>query len=125
MEEVAVLLLGRVGARCGVRVRGSLMGTWVVLCWLLLWCRSAEVVMRRILLPVCLEDGLEGWSWCGCVLWRCGWRYVGRVPFETTGRDEISLFGWRCGRKGLEAWWCIVWMRFGGVFAAGRCGESG
>ena len=36
MEEVAVLLLGRVGARCGVRVRGSLMGTWVILWWLLL-----------------------------------------------------------------------------------------
>ena len=57
-------------------------------------------------------------------MWRCGWRYVGRVPFEMTGRDEISLFGWRCGRKELEAWWCIVWMRFCGVFAACRCGES-
>ncbi len=76
-------------------------GTWVVLCWLLLWCGSAEVVMRRILLPVCLQDGLEGRSFCGCVLRRCGWRYVGisSVPFETSGRDEISLFGWRCGRN--------------------------
>ena len=52
--------------------------------------------MRRIRLPLCLEDGLEGWSGGGCVLWRCGWRYVGRVPFETAGRDEISLFGWVC-----------------------------
>ena len=56
MEEVAVLLLGRVGARCCVRVRGCLMGTWVVLWWLLLGCGSAEVLMRRILLPVCFED---------------------------------------------------------------------
>ena len=46
------------------------MGTWVVLCWLLLWCGSAEVVVRRIVLAVCLEDGLEGWSWCVCVC--CG-----------------------------------------------------
>ena len=60
MEEVPVLLLCGVGAHCGVRVRGVLMGTWVVLCWLLLWCGSAEVVVRRILLPVCLKDGLEG-----------------------------------------------------------------
>ena len=26
------------------------------------------VVVRRILLAVCLEDGLEGWSWWGCVV---------------------------------------------------------
>jgi hypothetical protein len=35
-KEVPVLLVCGVGAHCGVRVRGVLMGTWVVLCWLLL-----------------------------------------------------------------------------------------
>ena len=37
MEEVPVLLLCGVGAHCGVGVRGVLVGTWVVLCCLLLW----------------------------------------------------------------------------------------
>ena len=32
---------------------------------------------------------------------------------------------WGCRWNGLEVWWCIVWMRFGGVFAAVRCVESG
>ena len=118
MEKVAVLLVGWVGARCCVRVRGRLMETWVVVGWLLFgWgCDAAGS---------CLEDGLEGWSWCGCVMSWCGWQYVGRFPFETTDRGDISLFGWGCRRSGLEVWWCIVWMRFCGVFAAVQCAESG
>ena len=57
-----------------------------------------------------------------------------RIPFETTGRNEISLFGWGCRWNGLEVWWCIVWMRSGsagslrlsgalkvGAVAAGCC----
>ncbi len=59
---VAVLLVGWVGAYCGVRVRGRLIETWVVLGWLFLWCGLVVAVMRRVRLPVCLEDGLEGWS---------------------------------------------------------------
>ena len=51
----------------------SLIETWVVLGWFLLWCGSIVVVMRRDRLPVCLEDGLEGWSWwgggCDAVVW--------------------------------------------------------
>ena len=104
MKRVAVLLVGWVGAHCGVRVRARLIEAWIVLGWLLLWCGSIVVVMRWVCLPVCLEDGLEGWSWYGCVMRWCGWRYVGRVPFETTDRSEVSQFGWGCRRSGLEVW---------------------
>ena len=49
MEEVAVLLVGWIGAHCGVRVRGMLIETWVVLGLLLLLCGSTVVVMRQVL----------------------------------------------------------------------------
>ena len=60
LEEVAVLLVGWVGAHCGVRVRGRLIETWVVLGLLSLLCGSTVVVMRQVRLPVCLEDGNGG-----------------------------------------------------------------
>ena len=55
MKKVAVLLVGWVGAHCGVRVRGRLIGAWVVLGWLLLWCGSILVVMWPAGSPLCLS----------------------------------------------------------------------
>ena len=49
MEEVvAVMLVGWVGAHCGVRARGGLG-------WLLLWCGSILVVMWPAGSPLCLS----------------------------------------------------------------------
>ena len=80
-----VLLLCRVGAHFGVRVRGILMGTWVVLCWLLLWCGSAEVVMRRILLPVCLEYPLRRLA---VTRYRCSAGGAGGMGFRHGGASS-------------------------------------
>ena len=111
MEEVAVLLVGWVGARCGVRVRGGLMETWVVVGWLLLWCGSVGVVMRRDrVLRMDWRVGRGAGMYCGGV---GGGTWVG-YPSR-----RLVVMRYRCSAGGVGG----MGLRSGG--ASSGCGSAG